>query len=287
MKVLKYSFFLMIIFLNHLYSQELRVEIDKEEYYFQEDIYIYVTLENTTDEPKTFYHFLYLMDGIGIDVLLWDNNETKVEKSQYSFVHYSEAPSITLKPGESKLEIVDLFESYGQRGSYFPRGVRYALEVGQYTMQIVYTNPDETRRRTNPIYSDKIQFNVVEPPEAEKEVLEVLRASFPPRRELDKEEERTALKQILKTYPNSVYAPRMYERLASLHYPENMNEMKKYLLKLIETYPDNGLAVRTLHNQVLRRDMVSEQEREELINKLIETKSDTKVGRYLLNRQNR
>ncbi|MGH7457292.1 MAG: hypothetical protein ACRENG_38435, partial [bacterium] len=140
--------------------------------------------------------------------------------------------------------------------------IRLFLPSGTYNVQVIYDSSPTVligkyreKEDKQTLYSNVLQFEVVEPAGPEKAAHEMLIAAFTAfeNRDNPRDQRVLLLKNFIDKYPNSVYQPIVYQYLlyssANPVPPGHATERQKLVEEALARFPNSGLAFELLRER--------------------------------------
>jgi hypothetical protein len=167
-----------------------------------------------------------------------------------------------MAPGESWLYVIDLLSIFGEWGDAAHQ-IRLFLPPGAYKTQVIYDTSPKVLTAGHgslddkqTLYSNVLQFEVVEPAGPEKAAHEMLIAAFTAfeNRDNPRDQRVSLLKNFIDKHPKSVYQPVVYEYLllySSSHPvpPDYATKRQRLAEEALARFPNSGLAYKLLNER--------------------------------------
>ena len=219
------------------------IEIDKHEFIEGEPIYVVVTLNNSSSQMHDCSRFY--LEGRALDLMVTEFDGKILPYNGNIFSYSSGVPQIEpIQPNTSIQYICDLqrfYYNFRELKAAFPLPVVARLVPGSYTLSARYSNEGKL------ISSNILTFTVVTPQGIDAALFEVLKIKFQAEYVAGKnrEEKVTFFKELEMKNKKSKYHPLICQYLAAYLSDKGdsleANEVRKSIIK---TYPNTGHAMK-------------------------------------------
>ncbi len=270
MKFLINIIFLVIIFLNPLFSQQLTVQasLSKPVYYLGEEVDVAIEhINNGADVVKA-------KDvGYTWGVIIKDNKDTL---EYLSTIQKFAAPQHDYMPAESSYWVTDLTETFAKY-RLFKTASMFYFQKGSYTVEIY------SRLSQGGLNHIRLSFEVIEPEGDEKTVLLEAKKILSQKNSSKAAE---ALLRLHEKYPNSVYSPGFLNYLESYYcyFEKNKTKSSAFSIEMVEKYSWSAYAQNHLQT-ALRKQLTKKDQADYLITIGENCKNQAMKKRFEIERQ--
>ncbi len=209
--------YFLLIFSISLFAQnsdenlELKIGLDKSEFFVGEPIWVKISLKNLGDDAKqvTKMSFPLVIYNKSFDFNLIDSEGLRVKDSG---IRSDGLHTVTLNPNDSTYDYYDLLSFYGEPIHKLMGTVRKYLKPGSYKISAKLSTPNIS------LPSNEIKFEVIEPNADEVESYELFKEAYTKWLISKEEQEASELfRRAIDTYPNSIYTDLHYSYLYKIN----------------------------------------------------------------------
>ena len=211
------NIYFLLIFSISLFAQnsdenlELKIGLDKSEFFVGEPIWVKISLKNLGDDAKqvTKMSFPLVIYNKSFDFNLIDSEGLRVKDSG---IRSDGLHTVTLNPNDSTYDYYDLLSFYGEPIHKLMGTVRKYLKPGSYKISAKLSTPNIS------LPSNEIKFQVIEPNADEVESYELFKEAYTKWLISKEEQEASELfRRAIDTYPNSIYTDLHYSYLYKIN----------------------------------------------------------------------
>lgn len=260
---------------------EFKIELSKENYLLEENIWLDVTITNITTDTLVSARRI-TSRGLGFTFIVADSLGNNVDYTgSYSTASYS--PKVYLvAPGEELYRCYNL----GHLFSTLP------YTTGSYTIQSFIDLPFENECYFDDLTSNALSFNIVEPIGIEKEAYKLKLEACDRFIYCTSPEAVQIYQQLFEKFPNSVYAEEAFRAIKREYIIERFNQRNKEFdyvetaNKILFQYPNSGDSKNRLSSIFdidERRDRAEKlvgKEKKRFLNDIIRVVPNTRLAKF-------
>jgi len=280
MKKLIAAFTLIFIFAQEgVQAQGLRLSLRMHSDRFLESqaIWVYVALINASPTEEQVQPFVLTDDMTrGIRFRLTTENGAIVPQSIEAIIDdFGTAKPRLISGGDSVTQMFNIlpwFSTSGISGAPPYLATMHYLKAGSYRLQAVQFSGKDTLR------SNVVKFTVIKPTGKELEVIETLREADRKYAQNRHDDGTTiAYEEVVRSFPQSVYAPYVYYQLIFVYYSfrPNIQKVFELITRLAETHSNDpqSLDIISTYTPIMLREG-----RRDILEKLSRDYPQTRVG---------
>ena len=245
MKNILYKTFLILIFnFISLFAQDLEISLtmDKSDFLKYEPIDCIAELKNISNNTILITKALDLeYETTGTDILLFDESGQRVYTQGHLQFSGDVSSGIKLPPGQSLVSFINLTKlGFGdvdnENWIEGPLLRNIYLTTGKYKIQLSYFYFYGKDKKT--IYSNQIDFNVIEPNTSDIVVYNEIRNTWKEIFNTPKTDMGNAFNKLINKYPKNQYMASIFKYTLGSQYIKGVNK-EELLLKMIENHPSS------------------------------------------------
>lgn len=236
---------------------ELKITLEKDEFLLDELLYLEMAETNISDQEVAVTPMRADWSWGNFKIVLKDENGTELDyKGGEAYGKAGNWPGFIIAPGERYVTVKDLLSVYGEWGDPAHRLSLY-LPAGTYTVQAIhhsnmkaYAGPNRQRDDKQTVYSNIVEFKVVQPQGLERqayqrlmEIMAEYNTNIPKKREM-----RSVFREFISSYPNSAYLPQAYIFLLTIYNRNAIAGKDVVLQEAITRLPDSRFSYEVINS---------------------------------------
>ncbi len=256
---------------------KLTLELEKSRFLEAEPIYAFVYLTNTGASDVN----VYLFHDTQLHFSLYDEGGKPVTQTLSSIADAYFVKPRLLPAGEKMIETENLQLIFGNNRHNWTVYKNY-LVAGRYSATVWYQHFNEQTRKGDTLISNTVDFEVARPRGDEGKAFQLLMEGLDLLSQRNYDLQIRKLSELIRLYPQSVYAPAAYDQQrltigVILHDEEKASGSR---LRVIEEYPDRGAALyQFLSIMKINDKYYSREKKEELLKKYGTGHPNTRLGK--------